>query len=103
ADDDVAVGIASRVIAGKGHDVLLDAFASLAPQLPQLRLLVAGKGPLQEPLARRADELGGADRVRLPGFVADVRGFMHACDVIVFPTLPELSEGFGLAALEAMA
>jgi glycosyltransferase involved in cell wall biosynthesis len=28
---------------------------------------------------------------------------MAACDVVAFPTLPTLGEGFGLAALEAMA
>jgi glycosyltransferase involved in cell wall biosynthesis len=28
---------------------------------------------------------------------------MGACDVFAFPTQPELGEGFGLAALEAMA
>ena len=28
---------------------------------------------------------------------------MGACDALAFPTQPELSEGFGLAALEAMA
>ena len=41
--------------------------------------------------------------VRFLGFVSDIGPFMHACDALVFPTLPELSEGFGLAALEAMA
>ncbi len=41
--------------------------------------------------------------VRFLGFVADIRSFMGACDVIVFPSQPEFGEGFGLAALEAMA
>jgi glycosyltransferase involved in cell wall biosynthesis len=41
--------------------------------------------------------------VRLLGFVADIQRFMAACDILVFPTLPTLGEGFGLAALEAMA
>ena len=37
------------------------------------------------------------------GQLDDVRRFMAACDVLLFPTLPGLGEGFGLAALEAMA
>jgi glycosyltransferase involved in cell wall biosynthesis len=41
--------------------------------------------------------------VRFLGFVDDIRPVMVACDALVFPTQPELSEGFGLAALEAMA
>jgi glycosyltransferase involved in cell wall biosynthesis len=37
------------------------------------------------------------------GHVTDIGSFLAACDVLVFPTLPEFGEGFGLAALEAMA
>jgi glycosyltransferase involved in cell wall biosynthesis len=32
-----------------------------------------------------------------------VRRFLNACDILAFPTQPEFGEGFGLAALEAMA
>ena len=65
--------------------------------------MIAGDGPLRAELARRAGELGLGERVRFLGFVTDVRRFMGACDALAFPTQPELSEGFGLAALEAMA
>jgi glycosyltransferase involved in cell wall biosynthesis len=71
--------------------------------VPGLRLVIAGDGPLRAELERRADDLGLGERARFLGFVADVRGFMTACDALAFPTQPELSEGFGLAALEAMA
>jgi L-malate glycosyltransferase len=37
------------------------------------------------------------------GFVRDVRALFAASDIVVFPTMPALSEGFGLAALEAGA
>ena len=69
-------------------------------EAPHLRLLIAGDGPLRAELERRAGALGD---VRFLGFVADVGAFMNACDIVAFPTQPELSEGFGLAALEAMA
>jgi glycosyltransferase involved in cell wall biosynthesis len=100
--DDVVVGIASRLIPGKGHDVLLAAMARAIPRAPQLRLAVAGDGPLLDDVRRAAATLpaGGG---HLGGFEEDMRGFLQACDVVVFPTLPELGEGFGLAALEAMA
>jgi len=102
-DGDVAVGVASRLIPGKGHAGLLEAHARAAHDVPRLRLVIAGDGPLRAELERRAHELGHGDRVRFLGFVADVRAFMGACEVLAFPTQPELSEGFGLAALEAMA
>jgi glycosyltransferase involved in cell wall biosynthesis len=41
--------------------------------------------------------------VRFLGFIPDVASLFAACDAVVFPTSPELGEGFGLAALEAMA
>jgi len=101
-DDDIAVGVASRLIPGKGHNVLLRAFAEAREAVPALRLRIAGDGPLRGELQAAAATLDrGA--VRLLGFVPDMRAFMGACDIVVFPTQPSLGEGFGLAALEAMA
>jgi glycosyltransferase involved in cell wall biosynthesis len=99
---DVAVGIAARLIPGKGHPLLLEAVAHARRENPQLRLLVAGRGPLRTELEREAERIApGA--TAFVGFVEDVRAFMNACDVLAFPTQPALGEGFGLAALEAMA
>jgi glycosyltransferase involved in cell wall biosynthesis len=64
-------------------------------------LLIAGQGPLRAELERQARELGA--NVDFLGFVADIHGFLSACDLLAFPTQPEFGEGFGLAALEAMA
>jgi glycosyltransferase involved in cell wall biosynthesis len=99
---ETAVGIAARLIPGKGHSLLFEALSRARRTAPRLRLLVAGDGPLRAQLEREAERLPpGA--VTFLGFVADIRGFMNACDVIAFPTEPALGEGFGLAALEAMA
>lgn len=99
---DVAVGIAARLIPGKGHPLLLEAVAHARRENPQLRLLVAGGGPLRVGLEREAERIApGA--TSFVGFVNDIRAFMNACDVLAFPTQPALGEGFGLAALEAMA
>lgn len=101
-DGDVAVAICARLIPGKGHELLLEAAERALERWPGLRVLVAGEGPLRERLERRAERLPGAT-VRFLGFVDDMPGFMNACDVLVFPSSPALDEGFGLAALEAMA
>ena len=63
---------------------------------------MVGDGPECDQLAAvvRAE---AASRVAMVGFVDDVRPYVEACDVIVVPTEPTLSEGFGLSALEAMA
>jgi glycosyltransferase involved in cell wall biosynthesis len=99
---EVVIGLASRLIEGKGHALAIDAFSEAAKRLPELRMVIAGAGPLEADLRRRAED-AAPGLVRFTGHLADVRSFMIACDVVCFPTLPSLSEGFGLAALEAMA
>ena len=99
---DVAVGTAARLVPIKGHNFLLDAFAQALPQARSLRLLLAGDGPLRESLERKAHEIFRGDSVRFVGHLQDLTRFMNACDVLVFPTEAP-GEGFGLAALEAMA
>ncbi|MDQ7857900.1 MAG: glycosyltransferase family 4 protein [Armatimonadota bacterium] len=100
--EECVVGAASRLVPHKGHDTLLRAAARLSDAVP-LRVLVAGDGPLREPLQRLASELGLDKRVRFMGFLGDVRPLLHACDVFCMPTSAAFGEGFGLAALEAQA
>lgn len=97
----IIVAVASRLIPGKGHDTLLDAHRRALAQVPDLVLAIAGEGPLRPDLEARARSMGAS--VRFLGFVDDVPALLRASDVVAFPTQPELSEGFGLAALEAMA
>jgi glycosyltransferase involved in cell wall biosynthesis len=100
--DEFVVGIAARLIPHKGHTLLFRAAERLATLLPHLRVLVAGDGPLRDALENEASQMA-ARNVEFVGFVDDVRTFMNACDVLAFLTMPELNEGFGLAALEGMA
>jgi glycosyltransferase involved in cell wall biosynthesis len=100
APDDVVVAMTSRLIPGKGHAALIDAFADARADAPALRLLIAGDGPLRAELAARAAAEPG---VTMLGFQDDVRPLVQAADLLAFPTEPELGEGFGLSALEAMA
>lgn len=101
--DSFVVGVASRMIPRKGHDVLIDAFANVCSRADKAVLALAGDGPLRGELESRASAAGIADRCRFLGYVEDIKSFMVACDVVVFPTVAGLGEGFGLAALEAMA
>jgi len=101
--DEIAVGVASRLVPGKGHDVAIRAFAEVAERLPRTRLLVAGDGPLRGEIEEMARRNLPSRQVSILGFVEDIRGFFGACDLVLFPSLPSFGEGFGLAALEAMA
>lgn len=102
-DGEVALGVASRLVPGKGHEFLIDSFAMALHETPYLRLLIAGDGPLRNALETHARRKLPPDTFRFLGYVTDMRAFAQACDAFVFPTQPALGEGFGLAALEAMA
>ena len=86
----------------KGVHVLLDAFARLAPELPQARLVVAGGGPEAAEVGRRARSAALLDRVELVGHLDRPRAVaaMQACDVYC---LPAYGDPNPLSVLEAMA
>src|SRR4029077_12085445 len=71
--DAVAVGIASRLISGKGHDLLIEAFARALENAPTLRLVIAGDGPEREALVALTERLCPIGTVQYLGFVDDVR------------------------------
>ncbi|MEL6343175.1 MAG: glycosyltransferase [Myxococcota bacterium] len=87
----LAVG---RLAPQKGFDVLLRALHGV----PDLSLTILGEGEQRPLLQALADPLG--DRVRMPGWVADIRPFLADADLVV---IPSRWEGFGLIAVEAMA
>jgi glycosyltransferase involved in cell wall biosynthesis len=86
----------------KGIDVLLRAFAQIRDREPQVRLVLAGDGPLRSRLEDLARSLGIGDRVEFLGRQerAQVADLLHGCRVFV---LPSRSEPFGIVILEAMA
>lgn len=88
--DAFVLGYIGTLFAYESLDLLLDAAAKLAPELPQLRLLVVGDGPVREALIARAAALGISDRVRFTGVVphAEVAGYYSAIDLFVVPRRP---------------
>ena len=84
----------------KGPDVLLQASAILRERVPNAHVVLAGDGPLRAQLARKAAELGLADRFHLLGPRDDVPALLADADVLA---LPSRWEGMPNAVLEAMA
>ncbi|MGH9079131.1 MAG: glycosyltransferase family 4 protein [Acidimicrobiales bacterium] len=89
-----------RVVAKKGFDLLLEAFASIAAERPGVDLVIAGTGDELDHLRRRAAELGVAVRVRFVGPLDrdDVARAMAGAEVFV---MPSRLEPFGIVILEA--
>lgn len=92
----LAVG---RLAPEKGFDLLIDAFAEIAAQHRDWRLLILGEGPLRAELARAVHARGLDARITLPGFDPHIRAAMRGADLFV---LSSRYEGFPNALLEAM-
>lgn len=85
----------------KGQRHLLEAFARLIPDDPDLVLLQVGReGNATGELQTVAAQAGLGDRVRFLGHRDDVPDLLAAADVFVFPSL---YEGLGGALIEALA
>jgi glycosyltransferase involved in cell wall biosynthesis len=93
------IGFAARLIAGKGADHLLEAFAAL-PAASEL--WIAGDGPERERLIELAAVLGLSDRVRFLGLLHDMARFWRDVDVAAIPSA-EFVESCPMTPLEAMA
>jgi len=94
------LGMVGRLETIKGPGVLLEAFAAVAKEAPEVQLAFIGDGNLRQALQSRAKALGLEARVRFLGVRADVPAIMAGLDVLV---LPSLSEGLPFALLEGMA
>jgi glycosyltransferase involved in cell wall biosynthesis len=94
----------SRLDAKKNLEGLLAAVALLAPEMPQLRLVVAGAGApdYESALKAEAQSLSIADRVNWAGHVEGDAKAAAFADADLF-VLPSFSENFGIAAAEALA
>jgi glycosyltransferase involved in cell wall biosynthesis len=85
--------------AQKGHPVLVEAFATVAQQIPDARLVLLGDGTELPAVRRLVAERGLEDRVELPGPQADVWPWLARAHVFA---LASHYEPLGIAVLEAM-
>ena len=94
---------ARRLVRRVGLDKLLMAVAAIKPEIPDIWLAIAGKGPLQADLQQQATDLGLNDNVKFLGFLPDdqLPIAYQAADLSVMPS--QSLEGFGLAVLESLA
>ena len=89
-----------RLIEQKNHLGLLSVFQQILQQVPTAKLLLVGKGQLEQMIEKSINQRGLSHAVRLLGARDDVPSLMSKCDIFL---LPSIHEGLGVVVLEANA
>ncbi|NPV93437.1 MAG: GT4 family glycosyltransferase PelF [Firmicutes bacterium] len=99
APDQLIVALIGRLHPVKGHVYFFQAAAEVLKQLPDVRFLAVGDGPLREELKQLVCDLGIAEQVIFTGYYSDIKNILGTIDILC---LPSLMEGLPLVVLEAM-
>ncbi len=92
-----------RLVERKGCRQLIEAFEIVHKDLPDVQLVIGGKGPEQAKLEALVNSLGLSDSVQFLGYVDEQvkPKLLNSADVACFPSL--YGESFGIVLIEAMA
>ena len=96
--DALVVGVVAQLIERKRHAWLLAALPELLREVPHLRVLCFGRGPLEQRLKADVVDRGLTQHVTFAGFRADLPQLVPGLDVLAHPAS---REGLGVALLEA--
>jgi glycosyltransferase involved in cell wall biosynthesis len=100
------IATTGRIVAGKGFEDLVTAFARFAAKAPDSALLMIGGNIAQDinatqrELVQRIASLGVQSKVTITGIVNNVHEYLAAADVFV---LPSYREGVPRSLMEAMS
>lgn len=89
----------------KGLDYLLEALVKVKVQIPDVKLVVGGKGELLEYYKKKADKLDLKNNVEFTGFLTDgevIENYASA-ELFILPSISSVQEGFGIVVLEALS
>jgi glycosyltransferase involved in cell wall biosynthesis len=89
SDRPVRLAKIGRLSPEKGQALLLRAVANLRKEFPQLYLVFAGTGPLEDELRALATELGIAEAVTFTGYIADIQKIYDETDLVVQSSFTE--------------
>lgn len=98
--DEPVFGHVGRLDRVKNHGLLFDVFEGVKERLPEAKLILAGKGPLENALKKQVEQRGLAQSIQFLGIREDIPEVLKAMDVFLFPSL---YEGMPMAFIEAQA
>ena len=97
-EDAFVIGNVGRFVKEKNHAYLIDLFAMLVKDHPDMKLVLVGEGDTLPTIKNKVETLGLSDHVIFTGLRKDVEKLYCAFDCFVFPSR---YEGFGMSIVEA--
>lgn len=98
-NNEILLGVASRIDPVKGLDYLITAFSEVVNKHNHVKLIIIGTGTIEQQLQKKCEELEISEKVIFTGFRDDIPDCMSAIDIFV---LPSLAEYHSIGLLEAM-
>jgi len=98
--DAFVVGNIAYLVGHKDHNTLLEASRLVRDEIPNLWLVIVGKGPLKDKILSKAKTLHMEDRLILTGFRTDIPQLIQMFDLFV---LSSSEEGICSTLLDVMA
>jgi len=102
ADQEKIIFFVGRLVPEKGLEILLDAVPKILHYCPEAKFVIAGTGPSDEYLKKKAHMINISQKIYFTGYIDDTtrNGLYKNSHVAVFPST---YEPFGIVALEGMA
>jgi len=98
-ENDFVFAMIGRLAPVKNHVRLIHAFNIAAENVPNVKLLIVGSGPLEAQLKGIAAELPSQSKIKFLGFREDIPALLKCIDVYL---MPSAREGLPMALMEAM-
>lgn len=98
--DEFVVGHIGRMSEQKNHEFLIDVFNEIVKKKPNSKLLLIGKGELENQIKGKVSRLNLLDKVVFLGTTSEIPGVLAAIDAFVFPSR---FEGLPVVGIEAQA
>ncbi len=83
----------------KNQGILIKTVAQITKEIPDIKLLLAGKGPMKKNLEELVHNLGLSENVVFLGYRTDLPKFVNICDIAVSASI---REGLPLTIMEAI-
>ncbi|MCM3586976.1 glycosyltransferase family 4 protein [Mesobacillus maritimus] len=98
--DDFILFYAAELNYNKHQDLLIDVVSILKDKIPNIKLLLAGEGPLTKKYIEQVDRLGLRNNIEFLGFRKDIPNLLKLSDIAVSASR---REGLPVNIMEAMA